>query len=77
MQAHCTLRLLPISATAKERLGLETVMLSYAISDERIHAPDEFSGCRRSTRAWRNWRRCNQAARPITLKGSGRLVSDN
>jgi hypothetical protein len=39
MQAHCTLRLLPISAMAKERLGLETVMLSYAIADERIHAP--------------------------------------
>ena len=27
---------------AKERLGLETVMLSYAIADERIHAPNEF-----------------------------------
>jgi acetylornithine deacetylase/succinyl-diaminopimelate desuccinylase-like protein len=33
---------LPISAMAKERLGLETVMLSYAIADERIHAPNEF-----------------------------------
>ena len=33
---------LPISAMAKELLGLETVMLSYAIADERIHAPNEF-----------------------------------
>jgi acetylornithine deacetylase/succinyl-diaminopimelate desuccinylase-like protein len=33
---------LPISSMAKERLGLETVMLSYAIADERIHAPNEF-----------------------------------
>jgi acetylornithine deacetylase/succinyl-diaminopimelate desuccinylase-like protein len=33
---------LPISAMAKEHLGLETVMLSYAIADERIHAPNEF-----------------------------------
>jgi acetylornithine deacetylase/succinyl-diaminopimelate desuccinylase-like protein len=33
---------LPISAMAKEILGLETVMLSYAIADERIHAPNEF-----------------------------------
>jgi acetylornithine deacetylase/succinyl-diaminopimelate desuccinylase-like protein len=33
---------LPISAMAKEALGLETVMLSYAIADERIHAPNEF-----------------------------------
>lgn len=33
---------LPISAMAKDRLGLETVMLSYAIADERIHAPNEF-----------------------------------
>ncbi|MCW3477160.1 dipeptidase [Limobrevibacterium gyesilva] len=33
---------LPISAMAKEMLELETVMLSYAIADERIHAPNEF-----------------------------------
>ena len=33
---------LPISAMAKELLGLETVMLSYAIADEQIHAPNEF-----------------------------------
>ncbi len=33
---------LPISAMAKDTLGLETVMLSYAIADERIHAPNEF-----------------------------------
>ncbi len=33
---------LPISAMAKELLGLETVMLSYAVADERIHAPNEF-----------------------------------
>ena len=33
---------LPISAMAKQRLGLETVMLSFAIADERIHAPNEF-----------------------------------
>ena len=26
----------------RRRLGLETVMLSYAIADERIHAPNEF-----------------------------------
>ena len=33
---------LPISAMVKEHLGLETVMLSYAIADENIHAPNEF-----------------------------------
>jgi len=33
---------LPISAMAKQLLGLETVMLSYAIADENIHAPNEF-----------------------------------
>ena len=33
---------LPISAMAKQALGLETVMLSYAIADENIHAPNEF-----------------------------------
>jgi acetylornithine deacetylase/succinyl-diaminopimelate desuccinylase-like protein len=33
---------LPISAMAKEILGLETVTLSYAVADERIHAPNEF-----------------------------------
>ena len=33
---------LPISAMAKRLLGLETVTLSYAIADERIHAPNEF-----------------------------------
>jgi acetylornithine deacetylase/succinyl-diaminopimelate desuccinylase-like protein len=33
---------LPISAMAKRIMGLETVMLSYAIADEQIHAPNEF-----------------------------------
>jgi acetylornithine deacetylase/succinyl-diaminopimelate desuccinylase-like protein len=33
---------LPISAMVKGQLGLETVMLSYAIADENIHAPNEF-----------------------------------
>jgi acetylornithine deacetylase/succinyl-diaminopimelate desuccinylase-like protein len=33
---------LPISAMIKQHLGLETVMLSYAIADENIHAPNEF-----------------------------------
>jgi acetylornithine deacetylase/succinyl-diaminopimelate desuccinylase-like protein len=33
---------LPISAMVKQQLGLETVMLSYAIADENIHAPNEF-----------------------------------
>lgn len=33
---------LPISSMVKEALGLETVTLSYAIADERIHAPNEF-----------------------------------
>ncbi len=33
---------LPISAMVKKQLGLETVMLSYAIADENIHAPNEF-----------------------------------
>jgi acetylornithine deacetylase/succinyl-diaminopimelate desuccinylase-like protein len=33
---------LPISAMIKSALGLETVMLSYAIADEQIHAPNEF-----------------------------------
>jgi len=33
---------LPISAMAKQTLGLETVALSYAVADENIHAPNEF-----------------------------------
>ena len=33
---------LPISSMVKEMLGLETVMFSYAIADENIHAPNEF-----------------------------------
>jgi acetylornithine deacetylase/succinyl-diaminopimelate desuccinylase-like protein len=33
---------LPISSMVKQQLGLETVMLSYAIADENIHAPNEF-----------------------------------
>jgi acetylornithine deacetylase/succinyl-diaminopimelate desuccinylase-like protein len=33
---------LPVASMIKRMLGLETVMLSYAISDERAHAPNEF-----------------------------------
>jgi len=33
---------LPISSMVRRQLGLETVMLSYAIADENIHAPNEF-----------------------------------
>jgi acetylornithine deacetylase/succinyl-diaminopimelate desuccinylase-like protein len=33
---------LPVASMVKQTLGLETVMLSYAISDERAHAPNEF-----------------------------------
>jgi acetylornithine deacetylase/succinyl-diaminopimelate desuccinylase-like protein len=33
---------LPVSPMIKEGLGLETVVLSYAIADENIHAPNEF-----------------------------------
>ncbi len=33
---------LPISAMVKDILGMETVMFSYAIADEQIHAPNEF-----------------------------------
>jgi acetylornithine deacetylase/succinyl-diaminopimelate desuccinylase-like protein len=33
---------LPVASMVKQALGLETVMLSYAISDENIHAPNEF-----------------------------------
>ena len=33
---------LPVSAMVKEILGLETVVLSYAIADEQMHAPNEF-----------------------------------
>jgi acetylornithine deacetylase/succinyl-diaminopimelate desuccinylase-like protein len=33
---------LPVASMVKRALGLETVMLSYAISDERAHAPNEF-----------------------------------
>ena len=33
---------LPVSPMVKAVLGLETVMLSYAIADEQIHAPNEF-----------------------------------
>ncbi len=46
---------LPISSMAKEALGLETVMLSYAVADERIHAPNEFfrlSSFDEGLRAW-------------------------
>jgi acetylornithine deacetylase/succinyl-diaminopimelate desuccinylase-like protein len=46
---------LPISAMAKQTLGLETVTLSYAIADENIHAPNEFfrlSSLDEGLRAW-------------------------
>ncbi len=33
---------LPISSLIKEHLGMETVMVSAAVSDSNIHAPDEF-----------------------------------
>jgi acetylornithine deacetylase/succinyl-diaminopimelate desuccinylase-like protein len=33
---------LPVASMVKQALGLETVMLSYATSDERAHAPNEF-----------------------------------
>ncbi|KAA5610008.1 dipeptidase [Rhodovastum atsumiense] len=33
---------LPISSLIKEHLGMETVMVSYAISDSGVHAPNEF-----------------------------------
>ena len=33
---------LPVAAMVKRGLGLETVMLSYGIADERAHAPNEF-----------------------------------
>jgi acetylornithine deacetylase/succinyl-diaminopimelate desuccinylase-like protein len=33
---------LPIASMVKAALGVETVMLSYAVSDENIHAPNEF-----------------------------------
>ena len=33
---------LPVASMVKQGLGLETVMLSYAVSDERAHAPNEF-----------------------------------
>ena len=33
---------LPISSMIKEHLGMETVMVSYAVSDSNVHAPNEF-----------------------------------
>jgi len=33
---------LPVASMVKQALGVETVMLSYAMSDERAHAPNEF-----------------------------------
>ncbi len=33
---------LPISSMIKQHLGMETVMVSYAVSDSNVHAPDEF-----------------------------------
>jgi acetylornithine deacetylase/succinyl-diaminopimelate desuccinylase-like protein len=33
---------LPVAAMVRRGLGVETVMLSYAMSDERAHAPNEF-----------------------------------
>jgi acetylornithine deacetylase/succinyl-diaminopimelate desuccinylase-like protein len=33
---------LPVASMVKRALGLETIMLSYAVSDERAHAPNEF-----------------------------------
>jgi len=33
---------LPVASMVKLALGLETVMLSYAVADERAHAPNEF-----------------------------------
>jgi len=46
---------LPISAMAKQELGLETVTFSYAVADENIHAPNEFfrlSSFDEGLRAW-------------------------
>jgi acetylornithine deacetylase/succinyl-diaminopimelate desuccinylase-like protein len=33
---------LPVASMVKQALGVETVMLSYAVSDENLHAPNEF-----------------------------------
>ena len=33
---------LPIASMVKQALGVETLMLSYAVSDENMHAPNEF-----------------------------------
>jgi acetylornithine deacetylase/succinyl-diaminopimelate desuccinylase-like protein len=33
---------LPISSMIKQHLGMETVMMSFAVSDSNVHAPDEF-----------------------------------
>jgi len=46
---------LPISSMVKEKLGLETVMFSYATADENIHAPNEYfrlSSFDEGLRAW-------------------------
>ncbi len=46
---------LPISSLVKEQLGMETVMVSYAVSDENIHAPNEFfriASLEEGLRAW-------------------------
>ena len=48
---------LPISSMVKEALGLETVMLSYAIADENIHAPNEFFRLQSFTEGLTAWAR--------------------
>jgi acetylornithine deacetylase/succinyl-diaminopimelate desuccinylase-like protein len=48
---------LPISAMAHAELGLETVMLSYGIADERVHAPNEFFRLSSLDDGFRAWTR--------------------
>ena len=52
---------LPICSVLREHLGVYTVIFSFALDDERAHAPDEFfrlSSFRRGQLAWsRLWQR--------------------
>jgi acetylornithine deacetylase/succinyl-diaminopimelate desuccinylase-like protein len=63
---------LPVSAMAKQALGLETVALSYAVADENIHAPNEFFRLASFDQGLQAWARFLAAAAnvPTSLGGA-------
>ncbi len=63
---------LPISAMVKSALGLETVMLSYAIADEQIHAPNEFFRLSSFDEGLVAWARALPAFGAVRVRGDTR-----